>query len=81
GGFASGPTLREASGRGIPCVLQEQNSYAGITNKLLAGRARKIFVADEGMDRYFPADKIVRAGNPVRGRLAGNLPDPAASRS
>jgi len=81
GGFASGPTLRVASGRGIPCVLQEQNSYAGITNKLLAGRARKIFVAYEGMDRYFPADKIVLTGNPVRGSLAGNLPDPAASRS
>lgn len=81
GGFASGPTLRVASGRGIPCVLQEQNSYAGITNKLLAGRARKIFVAYEGMDRFFPADKIVLTGNPVRGSLAGNLPDPAASRA
>lgn len=81
GGFASGPTLRVASGRGIPCVLQEQNSYAGITNKLLAGRARKIFVAYEGMDRFFPAEKIVLTGNPVRDSLAGSLPDPSRSRS
>ncbi|MBC2838985.1 undecaprenyldiphospho-muramoylpentapeptide beta-N-acetylglucosaminyltransferase [Robiginitalea sp. SC105] len=80
GGFASGPTLRVAAGRGIPCVLQEQNSYAGITNKLLARKARKIFVAYEGMERFFPQESIVFTGNPVRGSLAGDLPDPARSR-
>ncbi len=74
GGFASGPTLRVAAARGIPCVLQEQNSFAGITNKLLASRARKIFVAYEGMERFFPAGSLVLSGNPVRGTLAGELP-------
>ncbi len=69
GGFASGPLLRVASGRGIPCVLQEQNSYAGITNKLLRNRAAKICVAYDGMERFFPASKIVKTGNPVRGDL------------
>ncbi|WP_430965987.1 undecaprenyldiphospho-muramoylpentapeptide beta-N-acetylglucosaminyltransferase [Spongiimicrobium sp. 2-473A-2-J] len=66
GGFASGPLLRMAAGKGIPCVVQEQNSYAGITNKLLAKRMRKIFVAYEGMQQFFPEDKIVKTGNPVR---------------
>lgn len=69
GGFASGPLLRVASGKGIPCVLQEQNSYAGITNKLLKHRVRKICVAYDGMDRFFPTDKIVKTGNPVRADL------------
>ncbi|MFT5737203.1 MAG: UDP-N-acetylglucosamine--N-acetylmuramyl-(pentapeptide) pyrophosphoryl-undecaprenol N-acetylglucosamine transferase [Maribacter sp.] len=69
GGFASGPLLRMASGRGIPCVLQEQNSYAGITNKLLKDRVQKICVAYDGMERFFPADKIVKTGNPVRADL------------
>lgn len=69
GGFASGPLLRVASGRGIPCVLQEQNSYAGITNKLLKNRVAKICVAYEGMERFFPKGKIVKTGNPVRGDL------------
>ncbi|QCW99050.1 undecaprenyldiphospho-muramoylpentapeptide beta-N-acetylglucosaminyltransferase [Aggregatimonas sangjinii] len=69
GGFASGPLLRVASGRKIPCVLQEQNSYAGITNKLLKDRVAKICVAYDGMERFFPADKIVKTGNPVRGDL------------
>lgn len=69
GGFASGPLLRVASGTGIPCVLQEQNSYAGITNKLLKDRVRKICVAYDGMDRFFPSDKIVKTGNPVRADL------------
>ncbi len=66
GGYASGPLLKVASGKGIPCVLQEQNSYAGITNKLLARRAAKICVAYDGMERYFPVEKIVKTGNPVR---------------
>ncbi|MEO0572532.1 MAG: UDP-N-acetylglucosamine--N-acetylmuramyl-(pentapeptide) pyrophosphoryl-undecaprenol N-acetylglucosamine transferase, partial [Bacteroidota bacterium] len=69
GGFASGPLLKIASQKGIPCVLQEQNSYAGITNKLLAGKAQKICVAYDGMERYFPKEKIVKTGNPVRSDL------------
>ncbi len=70
GGFASGPVLKVASGRGIPCVLQEQNSYAGLTNKLLKDKVAKICVAYDGMDAFFPADRIVKTGNPVRGNLA-----------
>lgn len=66
GGYASGPILRAAARKGIPIVIQEQNSYAGLTNKLLARKAEKIFVAYEGMEKYFPADKILLAGNPVR---------------
>lgn len=66
GGYASGPVGREASRAGIPLVLQEQNSYAGVTNKILARKATKICVAYEGMERFFPADKIVFTGNPVR---------------
>ena len=69
GGFASGPLVRVAAGRGIPCVVQEQNSYAGITNKLLKDKVAKIFVAYDGMEKFFPADKIVKTGNPVRGDL------------
>ncbi|AZQ57419.1 undecaprenyldiphospho-muramoylpentapeptide beta-N-acetylglucosaminyltransferase [Maribacter sp. MJ134] len=66
GGFASGPLLKVASGRGIPCVLQEQNSYAGITNKLLKDKVAKICVAYDGMEKFFPKEKIVKTGNPVR---------------
>jgi UDP-N-acetylglucosamine--N-acetylmuramyl-(pentapeptide) pyrophosphoryl-undecaprenol N-acetylglucosamine transferase len=69
GGFASGPLLRVASGRDIPCLLQEQNSYAGITNKWLKDRVAKICVAYDGMERFFPASKLVKTGNPVRGDL------------
>ena len=69
GGYASGPTLNMAAAKGIPCLLQEQNSYAGVTNKLLAKKAAKICVAYEGMDRFFPADKILLTGNPVRQQL------------
>lgn len=69
GGFASGPMLRVASGMGMPCVLQEQNSFAGITNKLLKNRVAKICVAYDGMEKFFPADKIIKTGNPVRGDL------------
>lgn len=69
GGFASGPLLKMASGKGIPCVLQEQNSYAGITNKLLAKKVKKICVAYDGMEQFFPAERIVKTGNPVRGDL------------
>ena len=59
GGYASGPMLKEAQKQGIPTLLQEQNSYAGVTNKLLAAKAERICVAYEGMERFFPADKIV----------------------
>ena len=69
GGFASGPLLKVASGRGIPCVLQEQNSFAGITNKLLKDEVSKICVAYDGMEKFFPAKKIIKTGNPVRGDL------------
>ncbi|MDE6867413.1 MAG: undecaprenyldiphospho-muramoylpentapeptide beta-N-acetylglucosaminyltransferase [Muribaculaceae bacterium] len=66
GGYASGPTLKAAQKAGVPTLLQEQNSYAGVTNKLLASKAKKICVAYEGMERFFPADRIVLTGNPVR---------------
>ncbi len=66
GGYASGPTLRAAAAKGIPTVLQEQNSYAGVTNKMLAQKAAKICVAYEGMERFFPKEKIVLTGNPTR---------------
>lgn len=66
GGYASGPLLRRAAKNSIPCLIQEQNSYAGLTNKLLAKRVQKICVAYDGMEKFFPADKIVLTGNPVR---------------
>ncbi len=66
GGFASGPTLQVASKKGIPTLIQEQNSYPGITNKILAKKVDKICVAYEGMDRFFPKEKIIMTGNPVR---------------
>lgn len=66
GGFASGPTLKVATGKKIPVVIQEQNSFPGITNKLLAKHADLICVAYDGLEKWFPADKIVKTGNPVR---------------
>jgi len=66
GGFASGPTLKIATGKGIPAVIQEQNSFPGITNKLLAGKVSKICVAYDGMEKFFPKKKIIKTGNPVR---------------
>lgn len=69
GGYASGPTLKAAQRKGIPTLLQEQNSYAGVTNKLLAKKARRICTAYEGMERFFPAGAIVLTGNPVRKAL------------
>ncbi len=74
GGYASGPILKIATQIGIPALLQEQNSYAGVTNKILGTKARKICVAYDNMDRFFPAGKIVFTGNPVRSGLE-NLPD------
>ena len=69
GGFASGPLLKMATVKGIPCVLQEQNSFAGITNKLLKDKVEKICVAYDGMEQFFPKEKIVKTGNPVRSDL------------
>lgn len=69
GGYASSPTLNAAASMGIPCILQEQNSYAGVTNKSLAKKAVKICVAYSGMERFFPAERIVMTGNPVRQAL------------
>lgn len=72
GGYASGPTLWMAASLGIPTLIQEQNSYAGVTNKLLAKKAGKICVAYEGMEKFFPAEKIIMTGNPVRQNLFGH---------
>ena len=69
GGYASGPVLWQAGKMGIPTLIQEQNSYAGVTNKLLARRASIICVAYDGMGKYFPAEKIIMTGNPVRQNL------------
>lgn len=72
GGYASGPVLWQAQSMGIPTLLQEQNSYAGVTNKLLSKRCDRICVAYSGMERFFPADKITITGNPVRSTLLGD---------
>ena len=72
GGYASGPTLNQCASLGVPYLIQEQNSYAGVTNKLLAKRASKICVAYEGMDRFFPSEKIILTGNPVRQNILQN---------
>lgn len=74
GGYASAPTLRAASAFGVPTLIQEQNSYAGVTNKLLSQKAKRICVAYEGMERFFPKDKIVLTGNPVRQDLFSVAP-------
>ena len=66
GGYASAPLLKVASNKGIPCLIQEQNSYAGITNKWLSNKVKSICVAYEGMDQFFPLEKIKLTGNPVR---------------
>ena len=69
GGYASGPTLKMAASMGIPTLIQEQNSYAGVTNKILAKGASLICVAYEGMERFFPKERILLTGNPVRKNL------------
>ena len=82
GGSASGPTLKVAGMMGIPTLIQEQNSYAGVTNKLLAKQASKICVAYEGMERFFDKEKIILTGNPVRqGLLQHNMSREDAVRS
>ncbi len=73
GGFASGPVLKAAVRKGVPAVLQEQNSYAGVTNKILSAKVNKICVAYPNMERYFPAEKIVLTGNPVRKNLIESI--------
>jgi UDP-N-acetylglucosamine--N-acetylmuramyl-(pentapeptide) pyrophosphoryl-undecaprenol N-acetylglucosamine transferase len=72
GGYASAPTLNAAYSMGIPCLIQEQNSYAGVTNKSLAKKAKVVCVAYSGMSRFFPAEKILMTGNPVRQNLLDN---------
>jgi UDP-N-acetylglucosamine--N-acetylmuramyl-(pentapeptide) pyrophosphoryl-undecaprenol N-acetylglucosamine transferase len=81
GGYASGPVLRQAGKLGIPILIQEQNSYAGIANKLLAKKASVICVAYDGMEKYFPGEKIIKTGNPVRQSFdnLGNLREEACS--
>lgn len=69
GGYASGPLLYAASAKKIPTLIQEQNSYAGLTNKWLSNRVNKICVAHEGMEKYFPANKLIITGNPVRNTI------------
>ncbi|GAB3841537.1 undecaprenyldiphospho-muramoylpentapeptide beta-N-acetylglucosaminyltransferase [Hymenobacter jeollabukensis] len=71
GGYASAPVLLAATSRAVPALIQEQNSYAGLVNKLLARRVDKICVAYEGMEQFFPADRLVLTGNPVRSEIAG----------
>lgn len=80
GGYCSGPTLKAAQRAGVPTLLQEQNSYAGVTNKLLANKAESICVAYPGMDRFFPADKITITGNPVRKDLCDSRLTPKEAR-
>ena len=75
GGYASSATLNAAYDLGVPCLIQEQNSFAGLTNKTLAQKARKICVAYEGMERFFPRERILLTGNPVRQNLLNNTMD------
>lgn len=82
GGFASGPTMRKATSLGIPVIIQEQNSFPGVTNKIVAPKAARICVAYENMDRWFPKDKIVITGNPLRNNIIssdGNKSDAVKS--
>ena len=78
GGYASAPLLRAATRLGIPSLIQEQNGFAGLTNKLLAKKAGRICVAYEGMERFFPADKIVLTGNPIRSDIVPATPETRA---
>lgn len=79
GGYCSGPTLKAAQKAGIPTLIQEQNSYAGVTNKLLAAKAKAICVAYPDMERFFPAESLVMTGNPVRRDLIDHAPDTATA--
>lgn len=73
GGYASGPVLRVATGMGIPCLIQEQNSFPGVTNRILSAKVQRICVAYHGLEKYFPASKIVFTGNPVRQNLIAKV--------
>jgi UDP-N-acetylglucosamine--N-acetylmuramyl-(pentapeptide) pyrophosphoryl-undecaprenol N-acetylglucosamine transferase len=77
GGYASAPTLRAASSEKVPTFLQEQNSYAGVTNKMLAEKAQTIFVAYDEMEKFFPKNKIIKTGNPIRQDLLNVQPKDA----
>lgn len=79
GGYASGAVLQVASMRNIPSLIQEQNSYPGVTNRILGGKAHKICVAYDGMERFFPVEKIIHTGNPVRSSVAKPLTDRKAA--
>lgn len=79
GGYASGPVLYRGAGKGVKCLIQEQNSFPGVTNKILAKRAERICVAYPGMERFFPARKIVMTGNPVRQSLLATVDKAAAA--
>lgn len=81
GGYASGPVLKAAQKAGVPTLIQEQNSYAGVTNKLLAKGAVKICTAYPDMERFFPADKIVMTGNPIRREVLENTQTPGEARA
>lgn len=81
GGYCSGPTLKAAQKAGVPTLIQEQNSYAGVTNKLLAANAKTICVAYPDMGRFFPGDKIVLTGNPIRRDLTERQPDKEKART
>lgn len=78
GGYASAPMLWKAASKGIPTLIQEQNSYAGLTNKILSRRARKICTAYPGMERFFPAAKIILTGNPIRDNMRPSTPEEKA---
>jgi UDP-N-acetylglucosamine--N-acetylmuramyl-(pentapeptide) pyrophosphoryl-undecaprenol N-acetylglucosamine transferase len=80
GGFASAPLLRRAEGLNVPCVIQEQNSYAGLTNKWLAKKVNTICVAYDHMDKYFPKEKLVKTGNPVRSDIIETKIDQSEAR-
>lgn len=80
GGYASGPMLKTAQRKGVPTLLQEQNGYPGVTNKLLAKKADLICVAYDNMDRWFPADRIVKTGNPVRAAITAVTDSPAEAK-
>lgn len=79
GGYASGPIMMAATNAGVPALIQEQNSYAGLANKNVAKKVNKICVAYEGMEKFFPADKIIITGNPIRQNISGQLPDKKAA--
>lgn len=79
GGFASGPTMRRAASMKIPVIIQEQNSFPGVTNRMMANKASRICVAYDAMDKWFPAEKIVLTGNPLRNNIMNVNVDRAES--